>query len=1116
MSKSSLRIRILILSFLLLVGWSGPAHATVQSIGAFDSVAIETNSPNGNLSFLISLEPEGVVEVSPYAPDVVRVRFHWDSLWDKEEVAIAKSIGDWPTHAVQYAESATNFVVETDQLIIEVVKDPFRVHFHSPAGHTLLRSQTMEYDVTYHPIDDPTYDVSNWMTDLSQGFKLKATMKMPSEEAYFGLGQYPGPLNRRGHTIQGWNQDTFAWTEFQNPMYMTLPFFYGVRGSEGSRPATAYGVFFNNPTRPTFRMGTEASDRYSFEAGDGQLDYFFFGGGDAHEMSAVLMRYTELTGYPAMLPKWAFGYHQSKHSYHTQNRIHELVDDFVQYDIPCDVIYLDIGSQNNNYQMTFNSNFTNIPHMIEYALDRGIRLVPLIEPLLKTDDPLWNEANSGNYFLKNHHDQSTYVGNNFLGNISWIDYSYTPARTWWLEQITNYLASYPFPGIWNDLNEPNENNMPLNVLFELDGRYGGSAASGDTRNWLQVNRNTFNVMECSLTYEAMQVAFPDQRPFVLSRSAWPGIQRYALGWSGDNVSSYDHLRHNTPLGVSVMISGQVNFGHDIGGFVDQPSDELMVRWMQAGALMPYYRNHTFATPFDAVNREPFEFDPLPQNRMRDVLKFRYQLMPYLYTLAYKSHVTGIPMNTPTTFHFMSDTNTFGGNDYDFMVGDYLLAAPVYEEGADARWVYLPDGADWYYMAYDEWMAGGQWVNVPATEPMLPLFARAGAIIPMGPAMQYVDEFVPDFLDVHVWPSGETEFTLYEDDGLSTNYLAGDYAMTRFRSDDSAGAWSFTVEERTGTFDPGARDFYVIAHAVAPAETVYMDGQLLPRRGPADLREGSLTGWSYDYVSRLLTVRIPDSGQEQVITVTFDSPPALPGPFTANYEFMSIPGTHNNWNQAARNMTLIDDYTWAAVLDLTGHTSIEFKFAADNTWTTNWGDDSPAGTSLPLAGSGDSFGANIALTGLSDGYYTFTFNELTLAYTVEPAELSDLDGNGLPDAWEVIRGFSPYDPANASWVLDGSGQSVRDQYIAGTDPFDPESLFVFEGGVGPEGTDYNLSWQAVSGRLYGIWINTNVLTNVVWQPVPGLSNLWGSGWVTVADTNEVDAAIRYYRLETQLE
>lgn len=1096
-----------------------PAEAAVQTIGTFQSLQIETNASNDNVSFFFQLTPEGVVEVSPYAEDVVRVRFHWDSLWDKEEVAIAQPMGEWPTISVTHTESATNFLIETGEVTVEVVKNPFQVHLHSAQGFPLLRNRTMEYDTAYQPMTDGTYDPGGGgssVNALPQGFKLKALMDMPANEAYFGFGEYPAPLNRRGHDIQGWNQDTFAWGEFRNPMYMTLPFFYGVRGADGNRPAAAYGVFFNNPTRPTFRMGTQFGDAYSFEAGDGQLDFFLFGGGAEHQMKAILQQYTELTGHPAMLPKWGFGYQQSKHSYHTQWKVEELAEDFVQNDIPCDVIYLDIGSQDNSYQMTFNSNFSDVPQMIDYALDRGIRLVPLIEPCLKADDPFYNEAQSSSLFLKNNGDQSTYVGNNFLGNISWLDFSYTPTRDWWLGKLTNYLADYSFGGIWNDLNEPNENNMPLDVLFELDGRYGGAAANGDSRNWVQVNRNTFNVLECSLTYEAMATAFPSNRPYVISRAAWPGIQRYALGWSGDNVASYDHLRHNTPLGVSVMISGQVNFGHDIGGFAGQPTDELMVRWMQAGALMPYYRNHTFATPFESVNREPYMFDELPQNQMRDVIKFRYRLMPYLYTLAYESHTTGIPMNTPTAFHFMADTNTYIHNDYEFMVGDQLLAAPVYQESATDRWVYLPAGGGWYNYAYDEWIAGGQWVNVPASLGTLPLFVRAGAIIPMGPAMQHVDEFVPDYLDVHVWPDDVHSFTLYEDDGLTTNYLSGDYAETRFVSASTATTLTFTVEARDGSYDPGTRDYFMIAHAVAPADNVWLDGAPIPRHAPGDIRNVAGSRWSYDYLARRLTVRVPDTGLERVVQIAYTTEPAEPGPFSSAYEVMSIPGTFNNWNQAARSMTLVDDYVWTAVLDLSGHTEIAFKFTADDDWAVNWGDDAPSGTAAPVSGTADLAGDNIVATGLNGGRYTIRFNEQTLAYSVQAADTSDADNDGVDDAWEVEHGFNPGDAADAEWSLDGTGQSVKDQYVAGTDPFDAHSMFVIEGNSAASAGEVDLSWSAVSGRVYDIWINTNPLAQAIWAPVPGLTNLSGNGWVTFTDTSGLGAPRRDYRIEVQRE
>ncbi|MBU0677289.1 MAG: DUF5110 domain-containing protein [Verrucomicrobia bacterium] len=850
------------------------SSADIQIAGSLGSNSILTDSIGGNKTIVFDVSTGGALEITPFAPDLIRVRFHWNGMWEKEDISIAKPLPDWTSVESEFRDEGDKYIVETSELIVEIVKSPnFKVHFKDKSGFYLLRDIRTEYDTEYQPLDDASYADVRWTEELPEGFKLKSVKEMPWDEAYFGFGEYPGPLNRRGHTIQGWNSDTYHWEELQNPMYMTLPFFYGVRGAGSLHPAFAYGVFFNNPARPVFRMGTEWADSYSFEAGDGQIDYFFFGGGSEHSMKGVLNRYSELTGKPYMLPKWAFGYHQSRWSYDNQEWVETLADEFANHDFPLDAVYIDIDymdqdaddwyPDNQIEQLKFNFKFPDPAGMIDYCDQRGVKLVPIVEPWLMTGDPKWQDAFDQGHLLRDNAGNSL-ITNIWFGNVSWIDFSSSAARDWWKGEVYDFLDAYPFEGIWNDLNEPADDDLiPLNAAFWLDAKY--SADPSDSRQWYQNLKNTYCIMECSLSHEALRAKHPDKRPFVLSRAGWPGIQRYALGWSGDNRAAFDHLRHNIPLGISVMISGQANFGHDVGGFIDTPSAELITRWHEWAVLTPYCRNHSKKTD---IQREPWKFGSPYTELMRENIRFRYEIMPYLYTLAHESTVSGIPMNTPVVFSFVNDTETFGNNDYDFMVGESLLAAPVYREGVENRWVYLPEGSDWYFWHSDEKLVGGNWYNVDAPIGYLPLFARAGAIIPMGPWMRNVHEFTPGYVDFHVWPEGHSEFTLYEDDGESMGYLTGEYATTHLTSEREGNTWSFTIAAREGSYDPGERVHVIIAHAVNQALGVMWNGTLIPQYPALNTLHANPQGWYYDVENRQLHVKLPDTGEESVVNVTF--------------------------------------------------------------------------------------------------------------------------------------------------------------------------------------------------------------------------------------------------------
>ena len=1135
--------RQLLTGFLLYAGavWFGPdLEAAVQTNGAVTSVSV-TNSPAGNPSFLITMT-NGVAEVTPYAPDVVRVRFHFGSLYEREEVALAKPFTNWPVFAVSYTNLSTNLVITTSQLQIEVVlSNRFQVHFKDLAGRDLLRDRRIEFDLGYHMISDTSaYAQVAWpngttsVSNRPSGFKLRAVKEMPAGQGYFGAGDFGGPLNRRGQLLQFWNQDTYQFTESHCPKYTALPFWYGVQPATTSRAAFAYGLFFNNPARPVVDFsGTNGT--YSFEAGDDQLDYFFFGGGPDQTMAGVIDRFSELTGRPALFPRWAYGYHQSRHSYYTQADTVELIQQFRSNDIPCDAVYLDIGVQSlfntQPAQLTFDAvNYPSVGALVSMASSNGVKLVPIIEPLLTTNDPLYAEASSNLYFIKQNN-LANYVGTNFLGAISWLDFSIPGTRDWWQAKVTNYLGQHGFTAIWNDLTEPNENAMPLDTLWFLDGRYGGGLVTNDTRKWHAVNKNTYAVLASQLSDRALRARQPSLRPFVLTRGAWPGVQAYAAGWSGDNVSSFDHLRFNTRLAMSVMISGQANYGNDVGGFVGQASAELLSRWLQAGVFSPLYRNHNFLDLMTPNPQEPWVFGEPYTLWNRHIIQLRYAVMPYLYSLAYHASTNGVPMNVPVAFHFLGDSNTWSQSEYDFMVGRDVLATPVVTEGALSRTAYLPSGTSWYFAGDDTLYTGGQVVEVKASLGALPYFVRAGGILPMGPVMAYANALPVTNLDLHVWPGATNQFTFYEDDGLTTNFQAGVSAYTPISVAGMATNFTLALGARSGTYSPTPRDWYVVAHALSNVVQVNVNGTAISRYGNRSaLTLAAAPGWSYDTIRRQAVVRLADSGAALSIAFISAGSIATSGVFASSYSNLAVAGTFNLWNEAARNMQLVAPYTWAWVAELAAATNAEFKFVGNDSWTTaNWGETNQVHYMVPLVHTAELFGANIMLTNLTAGLYTFVFNETSRAFRVTSAIGQDTDGDGMDDAWEHAYGLHPARSADGAFDLDQDGLVNSNEYLAGGNPVradtDGDGMGDADEWVAGTGVSNALSywavaghtrsttseavvvtWAGVTGRQYEVFVSTNLLADPVWY---SFANVTGSGPLSLSDTNATDG--RFYRI-----
>ncbi|MFH0879086.1 MAG: TIM-barrel domain-containing protein [Lentisphaerota bacterium] len=862
-------IKWLALSFLL---GSSPAWSAVVSVGNVTGVTVSTNGSTGNITASFALSTGGAVAITPFAPDVVRVDFHWVGAFDTDQPMIAKPFTNWPAVTASLSDLGSSYLLQTAELDVEIIKSPLKVHFKDKSGFYLLQDDHMEFDSAYNYTGQRGTSSS----------KLKCQKVMPARQAYFGLSEFGGPMNRRGQEIDCWNSGTYNWGEYQNPTYLNIPFFYGVQPATNTTPAFVYGVFFNNPCRPLFKFGTQAGDKYSFEASDGRMDYFFIGGGNGHSMARVIDRYSELTGRPTMLPKWGLGHHLSRFSYDSQSWIEYIANQATVDDFPLDAVYLDIDYMDADadgdyadgllHQLTLNSKFANPAGMVSYCNTRGVKVVPLIEPWLEPGDASnYNEANSNLHFIKDN-GGSTVTRNIYVGAVSWFDFSSTPMNEWWQSRIISWFNGVGFSGIWNDLTEPEGGDaIPHDALLWIDGKFGTSTT--DSRRYWSNERNYFGLRTARQSYNTMLAKDSNQRPFVLSRSGNAGLQRYGVSWSGDTRANWFYQRATIRFGMGAMIAGAAWYGNDVGGFAGTATPELMVRSIEFNCLTPFFRNHCDKA---AADREPWRFSEPYKSQMRDLIKMRYKLMPYLYTLAYESTQTGEPMNVPPVFDYFADANTHSLSDYEFLVGDFILAAPVYNEGATTRTTYLPyaGGVEWYYwpsgqpssQPSGDKYGGGQQVTVSAPLGKMPMFVRSGAIIPMGPSMQFANQIQAGWMDINCWPQGDSEFTLHEDDGETWDYLGGEYARRRMVSHRTASAWEFTIEAKQGTYNTGTRDFYVYCFnpGTSTVHGVTLNGA--PMTQLANFDAGA-QGWLITAEGRI-GIKLPDTGAVAALRVSF--------------------------------------------------------------------------------------------------------------------------------------------------------------------------------------------------------------------------------------------------------
>ncbi|HZV22953.1 MAG TPA: TIM-barrel domain-containing protein, partial [Luteimonas sp.] len=412
----------------------------------------------------------------------------------------------------------------------------------------------------------------------TEGKRNQLRISLQPQDHVYGLGDKAGPLDRRGHVFVNWNTDAYAWDAARDPLYKSIPFLLVLR--EGK----AFGMFVDNTGRTVFDIGKSDPDALTVTADGGALDLYVVAGPTPRD---VLQRYTALTGRTPLPPKWALGFQQSRYTYLPEARVREVADTLRGKKIPADAIWLDIGFQDNNKPFTVDREaFPQFEDMLADLREDGFHTV-LITDLHIAKQPGYAPYDSGkaiDAFLKR--DGADYVGKVWPGDSVFPDFSLTRVRRWWGGLYGDFVRMGA-AGFWNDMNEPSVfdvpgGTMPDDVVHRLD--------DGSTRTHARMH-NVYGMLNAQATYEGLLQLQPNERPFVLTRAAYAGTQRYAATWTGDNTASWHHLAQSTPNLLSLGLSGYALAGDDIGGFIGSPPPELLTRWYQLGAWNPLFRSH---------------------------------------------------------------------------------------------------------------------------------------------------------------------------------------------------------------------------------------------------------------------------------------------------------------------------------------------------------------------------------------------------------------------------------------------------------------------------------------------------------------------------------------------
>jgi alpha-glucosidase len=791
-----------------------------QHIGKVDRVEAFKEVPQDGVQLTAG---QAKVRVTQFYNGVIRVRVAPNGHFPKDfSWALAETPLNYISGPVQIHDGKNAVEVIAGSVHVSIAKSPLLVTFFDASGNVLLA-------------DEPSLPMA-W-----DGPRVHVWKKMPADENYYGLGDKAGPMNRRNHAFTNWNTDEFGWQESSDPLYKTIPFFIGLR------KGVAYGVFFDNAYRSSFDFGKEARDYFSFGAEGGELNYYFIAG---PEPKKIVEQYTAMTGRSPLPPLWSLGYQQCRYSYYPESRAYEIVKTFREKKIPADVIYFDIDYQQGYAPFTINREyFPTFERMIADFRAEGFHAILITDLHIKKDpDHGYVPYDSGiknDVFVKNP-DGSVFVGKVWPGDSVFPDFTLTRVRNWWGGLYKDFVAMGA-AGFWNDMNEPSvflraDKTMPLDTVHRVD--------DGTTIDH-RAAHNIFGMENARATYEGLLKLQGGERPFVLTRAAYSGAQRYAATWTGDNSSTWNHLKMSTPMLMSMGISGMPLVGDDIGGFAGSPTPDLLTRWFEVGALNPIYRDHTAKGTAD---QEPWVHGSEHEAIRRKYIELRYRLLPYLYTAIEETARTGIPLMRPLFLEY-PQASEFYGDDRDFLFGRDLFVAPVTTEMVDAEDITLPPG-DWYDFWTGEKHGHSEKTQLHTRLEEMPLYVRAGAILAMQPVVQNTGETPEGPLQLRVYPGEDCRGSLYEDDGHTFAYQKGEMLRINFSCAASSASLTITSTVEKNAYKPWWNSTALTIYGAASA--------------PKEVHVGdrSIEDWRFDGQSHAVTLTVPDAVKNWSVGLVF--------------------------------------------------------------------------------------------------------------------------------------------------------------------------------------------------------------------------------------------------------
>jgi len=805
----SSKVQVLLISAILAFGASAFGD---EYVGIAEMLSYRRQGSAFEFICISEADEQVYVRIDFYKGDVFRVRYSDSQIVPRDEYVVAER--QWEAVELEVSRRPESISIETAPIKLVINKKPFRLAVYNKKGDVVLQESPagMRRDKT----------------------KVLAFMQLDPNEHFFGFGAAAGIGGRGGFEEQYFNRLDKTGQKIDIGG-RRVPFFISTKG---------YGIFLNSlhSYNSIFRMGCDRADTYSIETEDAQLDYYFFYGPRFYQ---VLFRYTEFTGRMPMIPKWGFGLRQA--GYWDQKQVESCAAEYRKRHIPCDVIHIDSTwldkgakyegkgikpyKKDNRGYVDFEWDKRQFPDpaaMISRLAEQGFKFTLWETALVNPNvGKFYKDAAKKGYFVKDKAGRICLVSYGKRGQAAVPDFTNPKAAEWWKK------AHKPL--------------MDMGVRsFKLDhtGDLGTATEAVFYNGWnLEQMRILHRILNLKTVFEAT-AEYSGGRGMIWSSIAAAGTQKYPVTWCGDYRLTFEGLQEVIKSMQNMGLSGFGMYAPDIPAKRDIKDGHLYLRWAQFGLMNPACQSWTV---------RPWDFGPEVEASYRYYAKLRYRLLPYIYKYARDASITGVPICRAMVLEYQNDPKVYD-KDLQYFIGKYLLVAPICTKW-DERRIYLPAG-QWFDYATGQRYQGPVTIKYNCPRRRIPIFVKAGAIIPMGPEMDYVGQKPFDTITVDIYPSGTSHFTLYEDDGKSYDYKRNHrFANVSFLCRHKTDGIIFSILPKVGGYGFGNKTYVLKVNNVTDAGGVTLTGRSIKRCASEDVFEDSEVGWWYDSSKRILWVKL---------------------------------------------------------------------------------------------------------------------------------------------------------------------------------------------------------------------------------------------------------------------